>query len=159
MAAMNPCPCGYYGDESRQCDCTADQINRYWSRLSGPLLDRIDLHVDVPPLPAGVLSATIQPSDDQQDWLTIMSKVRAHAWARQGKLNSKLDSRHMDRICHLNDDDRKFLDHSVARLGISARGYFKILKIARTIADLSERPEIQTNNIIEALSYRRLDRK
>jgi magnesium chelatase family protein len=161
IAAMNPCPCGYYGDDSHECSCTNDRIYRYRSKVSGPLLDRIDLHVSVPPLPAGTLSnsgtGTSQQLDDEQLQASI-AHTRHIMIARQGKPNAQLDGREIEQHCRLSTSDQHWLDQSASRLGISARGYFKVLKTARTIADLATSNEIESNHLIEALGYRHLDR-
>ena len=163
LAAMNPCPCGYYGDERRDCECPPDRILRYRGRLSGPLLDRIDLHVEVPPLPAGALadeaSAVQREGREDDDARAGVVAARERMLARQQVLNSRLNGPAVGEICRLSSADRQLLDDSVTRLGLSTRGYFKILKIARSIADLEDSRDIRTNHLIEALGYRRLDRK
>jgi magnesium chelatase family protein len=173
VAAMNPCPCGHFGNRLQECECTADQIHRYRSRLSGPLLDRIDLHIEVPPLPPGTLSGGTSRTEDLQcershpDMTSVeddtwqqnrVETTRQRSLARQGTLNVKLDGRQLTRHCRLVDEDSHYLDHAVSSLGISARGYFKILRIARTIADLSDGADINRTHLIEALGFRRLDR-
>lgn len=170
IAAMNPCPCGYLGDARRECECTPDVIHRYRSRLSGPLLDRIDMHVEVPPLPAGTLS---NHQETDAEALELASKhraadqavaekiatVRTRILKRQRSPNYKLDNQGIAVHCQLNPPDARLLDQSVDKLGISTRGYFKILKVARTIADLAGEEKISSNHLIEALGYRRLDRR
>jgi magnesium chelatase family protein len=158
IAAMNPCPCGYFGDDMRQCDCSAQQIHRYRSRLSGPLLDRIDLHVELPPLPAGALSEKTTVEPDTCELKSTIENTRALMLQRQGMLNSELDNQQIARHCPLSRGDTRILDDSVNQLGISARGYFQILKVARTIADLSGIQPIQTLHLVEAIGYRKLDR-
>lgn len=160
IAAMNPCPCGYYGDI--RCECTPDRIQRYRNKLSGPLLDRIDLHVDVPSLPHGVLSSQSNrdySAEDQKNTVRIINETRNRMLNRQGELNSRLLGRSIQTVCPLGNDDQKLLDHSVSAMGISARGFFKILRVARTIADLDNETNIHTNHLIEALGYRKLDRQ
>lgn len=161
VAAMNPCPCGYLGDERRECECTADSIQRYRSRVSGPLLDRIDLHVEVPPLPGGTLSGRQQTASATADSTVCELVQRASELMkqRQGVVNSMLTGSDIEKVCVLSERDRQFLDQSVTRLGISTRGYFKILKVARTIADLAGEKHIATGHLAEALGYRRLDRQ
>ena len=158
IAAMNPCPCGYFGDDTRQCDCSAQQIHRYRSRLSGPLLDRIDLHIEVPPLPAGTLSDKTTVDPKTCELKSTIANTRTLMLERQGILNSKLDNQQIARHCPLSRGDTRILDDSVNQLGISARGYFKILKVARTIADLSGINCIETPHLVEAIGYRKLDR-
>ena len=158
IAAMNPCPCGYFGDDTRQCDCSAQQIHRYRSRLSGPLLDRIDLHIEVPPLPTGTLSdkTTVEPKNCELK--ATIANTRTLMLERQGILNSNLNNQQIARHCKLSKGDVRILDDAVNQLGISARGYFKILKVARTIADLSGINRIETPHLVEAIGYRKLDR-
>lgn len=158
IAAMNPCPCGYYGDDTRECDCSAQQIHRYRSRLSGPLLDRIDLHIEVPPLPAGTLSEETTDELKVDELKSTIENTRTLMLERQGMLNSKLNNQQITRQCPLSQGDSRILDESVNQLGISARGYFKILKVARTIADLSGNRQIGTPHLVEAIGYRKLDR-
>lgn len=160
VAAMNPCPCGYYGDESDRCRCNNEQIRRYRARVSGPLLDRIDLHVDVPALPPGSLSNPSYREDTQEHQIKKeqITQARAVMYARSNKLNAYLSSRQIAEVCQLKSADRKMLDKAMTKLGLSARGYYKILKVARTIADLEESEKIETPHLSEALGYRRLDR-
>lgn len=158
VAAMNPCPCGYYGDTRMQCECTADRIHQYRARLSGPLLDRIDLHIEVPPLPPGTLSENNPETETDEPERNAVAAVRTASISRQGLPNAYLAGRALATHCALAAADRQFLDHAVSRLGLSARGFFKILRIARTIADLSDATSIARPHLIEALNYRRLDR-
>jgi magnesium chelatase family protein len=139
IAAMNPCPCGYLGSTQRACRCTPDQVNRYQAKLSGPLLDRIDLHVEVPALPA-----------DQ------LAQARAVALARQGKTNQALQGQEIDTHLHLQDAAAKFLNTAAARLGWSARSTHRALKVARTIADLAGAPSTEVGHVAEAVQYRRV---
>jgi magnesium chelatase family protein len=160
VAAMNPCPCGYYGDEAHDCACSQDRIQRYRSKISGPLLDRIDLHVEVAALPPGTLAANASTKDLSAD-LDIpeaISQARQKMLTRQGKLNARLSGSEIEKYCPLNKQDLQFLDKAVSKLGISARGYFKILKIARTISDLTAQEHIAGQHVTEALGFRRLDR-
>jgi magnesium chelatase family protein len=156
VAAMNPCPCGYLGDPSGRCRCTVEQIRRYRGKLSGPLLDRIDLHVEVPRLgyqelegPAGEGSAIVRER---------VMRSRAVQLKRGHTLNSRLDNRQLDVVCVLKKADRLLLHQAMQRLQLSARAYHRILKIARTIADLGDSPDIETVHLGEALGYRSLDR-
>lgn len=160
VAAMNPCPCGYYGDNTDRCHCNNDQIKRYRGRVSGPLLDRIDLHVDVPALPSGSLSDPSYKEDihEHQQTIELVTKTQALMRARSGALNAHLNSRQVSQLCRLKSKDRKTLDKAMTKLGLSARGYYKILKIARTIADIEDSTNIETQHLTEALGYRRLDR-
>jgi len=158
IAAMNPCPCGYYGDDRHDCECTAERINRYRAKLSGPLLDRIDIHVDVPALPAGTLAEAPPRSANDEGIVSEIETTRALMMERQGALNAGLQGKQILKHCRLCERDQLFLDQSVSKLGISTRGYFKILRVARTIADLTGESEIATSHLAEALGYRRLDR-
>jgi magnesium chelatase family protein len=160
IAAMNPCPCGYYGDGSSRCECTSDRIQKYRGRVSGPLMDRIDLHVDVPALAAGVLSDpnhSPQPGEHEE---AVQRVADAHArmLARAGKPNSALQQRDMELHCQLEPKDQRLLDRAMEALGLSARGYFKILKLARTIADMEDETRIATRHLTEAIGFRQLDR-
>jgi len=160
VSAMNPCPCGYYADDSNRCSCTQDRVLRYRNKISGPLLDRIDLHVSVPALPKGVLSdsAFSPPKSEHEDACTLVRRSQKMMKKRTGKLNAHLDSKEIQRYCKLSEPDQDLLDTAMYKLGLSARGYYKILKVARTIADLSEEKHIGTVHLSEALSFRKLDR-
>jgi magnesium chelatase family protein len=159
IAAMNPCPCGYLGDESGRCRCTPDQVTRYRARISGPLLDRIDMQVEVPRLPPERLSAG--PGDGAEPSAAVRARVeaaRALQRARAGKPNSALVSREIERDCRLDANGRALLTQALTRLSLSARAYHRILKLARTIADLAGSEAVTTQHISEAIGYRRLDR-
>lgn len=160
VVAMNPCPCGYFGDDSDRCNCTNDKIHRYRGRVSGPLLDRIDLHVDVPALPAGALSdPAYQPDTGEHERSVLaVANARLKMLARSNTLNAHLTSSCVAKICRLTPADSNLLDKAMTKLGLSARGYYKILKVARTIADLEGAENIRTSHLTEALGYRRLDR-
>ena len=160
VAAMNPCPCGYFGDDSDRCNCTNDKIQRYRGRISGPLLDRIDLHVDVPALPTGALSdpAYRQDTGEHARSVNAVADARLRMLARSNILNAHMSSSCVEKVCRLNQSDRNLLDKAMTKLGLSARGYYKILKVARTIADLEGAENIRTAHLTEALGFRRLDR-
>ena len=160
VSAMNPCPCGYYGDETGRCNCTLDRVEKYRNKISGPLMDRIDLHVDVPSLPIGALSDPEFKQDDRQHFETIelIAASQARMKKRSGKLNAHLSSKDTEQYCDLLKNDQRLLDNAMQKLGLSARGYYKILKIARTIADLDDQDHVSTHHLTEALGYRRLDR-
>ncbi len=160
IAAMNPCPCGYLGHSSGRCRCTPDQIRRYRGKLSGPLLDRIDMHVEVPALPLRQLSQT--PAEKSETSTQVRARVEAARQLqlkRSGKANARLGNREIDKTCALNTADGKLLEQAIERLGLSARAYHRVLKLARTIADLDSAEQIATSHLTEAINFRRLDRK
>ena len=155
IAAMNPCPCGYLGSTQRACRCTPDQVNRYQAKLSGPLLDRIDLHVEVPALPADQLVQA--PAGEASEAIRErVAQARAVALARQGKTNQALQGQEIDTHLHLQDAAAKFLNTAAARLGWSARSTHRALKVARTIADLAGAPSTEVGHVAEAVQYRRV---
>ena len=157
VAAMNPCPCGYLGDAERRCTCGQEQVRRYRARVSGPLADRIDLHIEVPRLAHRVLRGEAP----EESSATVRSRVciaRDRQLHRAGKPNSALKTREIERYCALNDADHKLLEHALERLGLSPRAYHRILKVSRTIADLAGSEGIKTAHLAEAISYRALDR-
>ena len=160
IAAMNPCPCGYHGDPRGRCRCTESQVSRYRNRISGPLLDRIDIHLEVPALPAEQLTA---PGTGQSErTATVALRVRAARQIqlnRQGKLNARLDTNETTRLCRLDRPGCMLVQTAIARLGLSARAYQRILKLARTCADLAAEPEIAVEHVAEAVRLRVLDRQ
>ncbi len=159
VAAMNPCPCGYQGDNARECLCTPPQVARYLARVSGPLLDRIDLHVEMPRLPAADLTAagTGEPS------ALIRARV-LRARERQAQrfdtamCNGRMSIRQVRRYCRVDDAGKVFLRGAIDRLGLSARGYDRTLRLARTIADLEGSDGIAAAHLAEAIQYRAFDR-
>lgn len=157
IAAMNPCPCGYFGDPSGRCQCPPEQVRRYQSQTSGPLLDRIDLHVEVPPIPTAMLQQAPEGETSDQVQQRIVA-VRERQLARQGCINAELSGDLRDQMCALVSDDRQWLLTAIERLRLSARAYHRVLKIARTIADLNNRDWIERPHLLEALSYRTIDR-
>ena len=154
IGAMNPCPCGYLGSQQRACRCTPDQVARYQSKLSGPLLDRIDLHVEVPALAAADLLQA-QPGETSASIRQRCSAARERSIARQGKLNQALQAQEIDTHLRLDDAAARFLQIAAARLGWSARSTHRALKVARTIADLGAAPGVQVAHMAEAMQYRR----
>lgn len=159
IAAMNPCPCGYLGHPSGRCRCTAEQVARYRARLSGPLLDRIDMHVEVPHLPRELLGPHAASAGEAS--ATVRSRVcaaRERQLARQGMPNCALGNRQVDALCRLGPAEAALLERAVTQLGLSARAYHRILKVARTIADLAASEAIGPGHLSEAVGYRRLDR-
>jgi magnesium chelatase family protein len=162
VAAMNPCPCGYLGHHSGKCRCTPDQIARYRGRISGPLIDRIDLQIEVPALPADALSMARGGNHARLESSAIVRERVARASerqvSRQGKANALLQPREIERWCALDDDGEALIKNAFARLSLSARAYHRILKVARTIADLAASDKLAARHVAEAISYRRLDR-
>ncbi|MFC6281927.1 MULTISPECIES: YifB family Mg chelatase-like AAA ATPase [Polaromonas] len=154
VAAMNPCPCGYLGSHLRACRCSPDQVSRYQGKLSGPLLDRIDLHVEVGSLAADELVNTA-PGESTGAIRVRVVKAREHAIKRQGGTNQALDGQAIDEQCRLDDAAAKFLNTAAARLGWSGRSIHRCLKVARTIADLADAPAVQVSHLAEAVQYRR----
>lgn len=154
VAAMNPCPCGYLGSHLRACRCSPDQVSRYQGKLSGPLLDRIDLHVEVGSLAADELVNTA-PGESTGAIRDRVVKAREHAITRQGSTNQALDGQAIDEQCKLDDAAAKFLNTAATRLGWSGRSIHRCLKVARTIADLAVAPAVQVTHVAEAVQYRR----
>ena len=154
IGAMNPCPCGFLGSSQKACRCTPDQVARYQSKLSGPLMDRIDLHVEVPALPSGELLQA-PPGESTDAIRERCAAARARAIARQGKSNQALQGKEIDDCLGLDDAAAKFLNLAATRLGWSARSTHRALKVARTIADLAGAQKTQVTHVAEAMQYRR----
>ncbi|MGQ0659169.1 MAG: YifB family Mg chelatase-like AAA ATPase [Chromatiales bacterium] len=157
VAAMNPCPCGYWGDASGRCRCTPDQIHRYRARISGPLLDRIDLQIEVPNVPQEKLLQGDVTGESSRCVRERIEAARARQLSRTGKANAHLTNREIERCCPLSTDDQALLRKAIERLGLSARSTHRVLKVARTIADLAGSEQIETPHLSEAISYRRMD--
>ncbi len=162
VAAMNPCPCGYLGDTQHQCTCAPQQIQRYRSKVSGPLLDRIDLHVEVPTVPYKDLRQN-RPGTGSQDMRQRIEKVRALQTERYAGLpphtNADLSGRWLERFCKLGPSEHNFLEKAVKTLGLSARAFTRVLRIARSIADLEGAETLNTGHLAEAINLRTLDRR
>ena len=161
VAAMNPCPCGYFADPKHACRCSFQQIHRYRSKISGPLLDRIDIHVDVPAVPYKDLmnESNAEPSEDIRRRVSAARQIQSHRFARSKiYCNAKMSSRHIQTHCKVNDASRRLLETAIDKLDLSAHAFNRVLKIARTIADLEGAAHIQVDHISEAIQYRNLDR-
>ncbi len=162
VAAMNPCPCGFYGHPTRSCTCTAHAVHKYLNRISGPMLDRIDLHVEVPPVDYNALSSKTKEETSAQIRLRVNAarKIQQQRYKGTGiSCNARLTSPLIKKYCVLSDEASKYLQLSFERLGMSARAYDRILKVARTIADLDNSQIIEKQHIFSAISFRSLDRK
>ena len=156
VAAMNPCPCGYAGDPSGRCACTPEAVRRYRARISGPLLDRIDLQVEVPRVPLAELGGAAPGGESSATVRERVIAARSRQMLRAGKPNAALGSRELRRDCALSAGDRGLLERALDKLGLSARAYHRILRVARTIADLDGSEAITTPHLMEAIQYRRL---
>ncbi len=159
VAAMNPCPCGWQGDPSGRCRCTIEQVRNYRGRVSGPLLDRIDLHVEVPAVAQAELLAPNPGDGDSSAQVRVrVERARTRQIARGGAPNAGLDAKAIEQACALTDSDRQLLVLAMQKLALSARATHRILKVARTIADLDDSAMIGTTHLPEAIQYRCLDR-
>lgn len=162
VAAMNPCPCGYFGSDSRRCNCTPGQIKRYLSKVSGPLVDRIDIHIDVP----AISFRKLRSGSGQLDSAEMRREVTRAAAIQvkrfdDGKIhsNARMSHKQVEKFCRLDSSGEMLLKQAMAEFGLSARAHDKICKLARTIADLAGAENIAPEHIAEAISYRKLDRK
>lgn len=158
IAAMNPCPCGYAGAMADQCKCTSEQIKRYISKISGPLLDRIDMHVEVARIPPDLLAVVDPHAENSQQIRERVIAARTVQWARQSKFNTALSVPEMDEYCQIAPDARRLLSQVMTKFNLSARVYHRILKVARTIADLDNHPDITIKQLAEAIHYRCMDK-
>jgi magnesium chelatase family protein len=161
VSAMNPCPCGYLGDPKHQCTCSPSQVYRYRRRVSGPLLDRIDIHVEVPAVPYKELSNEYagEPSSAIRERVLKARSIQLERFVGEKiYCNGQMKTRHIKKYCRLQEDAHNLLDNAMQKLGLSARAYTRILKLSRTIADLESSGDIQPHHISEAIQYRTLDR-
>ncbi len=157
----NPQPCGFFNDPSRECHCSPLQIQRYVSRISGPLLDRIDIHIDMPAVRYRELRQGAKgESSEEIRRRVVRTRKRQLDRFRGEKIysNSQMSPRQLQKYCNISPDCERLLEQAMARLGLSARAHDRILKVARTIADLAESREIEVPHISEAIQYRSLDR-
>lgn len=155
--ATRPCACGFLGHYNGRCRCTPDQVLHYRRRISGPLLDRIDIQIEVPSVPPEDLTRTTN-GDSSNVIRERVEKARARMVARHGKENARLTTREIDSYCVPDEKGATLLKHAISKLGLSARGYHRILKVARTIADLAGVELISDIHVAEAIQYRRFDR-
>jgi magnesium chelatase family protein len=163
-AAMNPCPCGFFGDGTRECHCSPVQIQRYVSKISGPLLDRIDIHIDVPAVNYKELrgsNSNAESSAQIRERVIRARQVQLNRFAAAGERiysNAQMGSRQIRTYCELDADSERLLERAMQQQGLSARAHDRILKVARTIADLEGNPQVESKHIAEAIQYRTLDR-
>lgn len=162
IASMNPCPCGYYGSEEKSCNCSGQAIEKYLNRISGPLLDRIDLHVEVKPVKYEKLNSEIKPETSEKIKKRVNNARRIQYLRYKGMgiySNAELTPQMIEKYCQIDEQSKKILEQAFKKLGLSARSYSRILKVARTIADLESKENIERQHILEAIQYRSLDRK
>ena len=162
VAAMNPCPCGFLGDAKRECTCSPVQIQRYRAKISGPLLDRIDIHLEVPAVPYRELSGISEGESSERILERVMRarEIQEKRFSRTKIFhNAGMNSRHIKKYCSVDPESGLLLERAMDRFGLSARAHARILKIARTIADLEGREELRAVHVGEAIQYRTLDRK
>ena len=162
VASMNPCPCGFYGSKDKECTCTPEAISRYMGKISGPLLDRIDIQIEVTPVKYQKLASNekIETSEEIKKRVDKARKIQLERYKEHGIFsNSELTPHLSNTYCKLDLKSREIIQNAFERLGLSARGYGRILKVARTIADLEEKENIEAKHFGEAIHYRSLDRK
>ncbi|UCE61028.1 MAG: YifB family Mg chelatase-like AAA ATPase [Phycisphaerales bacterium] len=162
IAAMNPCPCGYYTDSRKPCKCTSVQIDRYLARISGPLIDRIDIHVEVPAVPFNELRSERDgtPSSGMRDQVIAARRRQLSRFSDDSRMvNGRMTGKALRRHCRLDNAGESVLRQAMTELGLSARAHDKILRVSRTIADLADRDDVTSEDVLEAIHYRRLDRQ
>lgn len=162
LASMNPCPCGFYGSDVQKCNCTKEQIRKYMGKISGPLLDRIDLQIEVSRVPYQKLNSykKEETSEEIRKRVNKARQIQLERYKGQKIFsNSELTPTLIEKYCKLDNKSKKILEEAFEKLGLSARAYERILKVARTIADLENSRDIKTQHLAEAIQYRSLDRK
>lgn len=162
VASMNPCECGYYGSGDKECTCSPQSIEKYMGRISGPLLDRIDIQIEVTPVKYQKLDSNLpqESSCKIKERVNDARQIQLQRYKHDGIFsNSELTPKLIDKYCKLDEKGKKILQNAFQKLGLSARAYGRILKVARTIADLDNKKDIQVQHIAEAIQYRSLDRK
>ncbi len=162
VASMNPCPCGYYGSPEKECTCTTNAISKYMGKISGPLLDRIDIQIEVTPVKYEKLESETMPETSEQIKKRVNSarKIQRQRYKNEKIYsNSALTPKLIQKYCKLNAESKNLLEIAFNKLGLSARAYGRILKVARTIADLQNSEQIQKSHVAEAICYRSLDKK
>lgn len=162
IASMNPCPCGFYGSKEKECSCTPQAIGKYMSKISGPLLDRIDIHIEVTPVKYDKLNSNIEVETSEQIKQRVNSarEIQQNRYKEYGIFsNSELTPKLVEKYCWLSEDCKGILKSAFDKLGLSARAYGRILKVARTIADLDNSENIKIEHLAEAIQYRSLDKK
>jgi magnesium chelatase family protein len=162
VAAMNPCPCGYHNHPDKDCVCGPTVVQRYLNKISGPLLDRIDLHVEVTPVGFDELAYHVpsETSADIRERVIEARKIQGERYAKKEGVhsNSQMENRDLNRYCQVSDAGRTLLKTAMDKLGLSARAYDRILKVSRTIADLEKSEQIDIVHLAEAIQFRTLDR-
>ncbi len=162
IASMNPCPCGYFGSKEKECKCKPEQIQKYVNKISGPLLDRIDIHIEVTGIKFSKLQSN-QKVENSKEIKNRVNKARKIQIERYKEYNiysnAELTPKLIEKFCKLNNASKIILEKAFKKLGLSPRAYGRILKVARTIADLESQTEISQKHLVEAIQYRSLDRK
>jgi len=161
LVALNPCPCGYRGDPRHSCHCSVPQIDRYMSKVSGPLLDRIDIHIEVPGVAYSELSGGTPGTSSEQMRKDVIESRRIQSGRFENsstRHNADMSHRQTRQFCRLDSEGQNLLEHSMNEMGLSARAHDKILRVARTIADLESSPQIKAEHLNEAVNYRMMDR-
>ncbi len=154
---MNPCPCGFSGDDSGRCQCSGEQIQRYRNRVSGPLLDRIDIQIEVLRPKASILSASTDGIENSASVRERVIQARDIQFARASKTNALMSNGDLKQFCYLKNETLQLLEHAAEQLYLSPRACHRILKVSRTIADLDQAPAIGSEHVAEAIAFRRLN--